>query len=138
MGRSVASVAAGFLLVLAGLMTVWTVTWFLNPDALPGPPDDEAVARAEATALPYLILSAVPCGFLGGFVTAALARGRAVLHGLALALLVLIALSLTTFVAQADFVPRWYQLALPGAGAASALAGGVARALLIRQRRTLS
>ncbi len=136
MGRSVAAVAAGFLFVLAGLMASWTAMWFVNPDALPGPAEEDGSPAAPPETLLLLVLLTFLSGLVGGYVSALLAGRREIRHGLVLAALVLAALTLTAFLAQADQVPPWYQFALPFAGGSSSVLGSFLRAWQSRRPPT--
>jgi hypothetical protein len=128
MGRSALAVASGFFFVVAAHMAVWMGLGFANPEALPGPREDD-VPGPPTESLALLTLLTLPCGLLGGYVTGVVAERAEVRHGLMTALLVGSLLALSVLVPLEGQVPAWFLVGLPVVGLAATVLGSWLRAL---------
>jgi putative membrane protein (TIGR04086 family) len=121
MGRSIGAVVVGLFYVIVVAASGQMILFFTASD------------EADPQSRHYIT---VPCAFLGaalgGFMTAHIARARALVHGLALGAIVVAAVGIATLFGSADPEPTWYQLALPGALLTGTLVGAYLRTLVPR------
>jgi hypothetical protein len=118
MARSILSVITGLVVIMALVMISTLVTALAMLGGMDQPPTQA-----------YLVVN-ILCGalsaFAGGYVTAWIARQKALQHALALSALLLL-LGLPGLFAQSPGQPAWYPLVILVTGVAFSLAGGTVR-----------
>jgi hypothetical protein len=132
MVRSILAVIGGYLVMAVLVVLTSVALGTLFPEAFPEP--DSGLLPADGWFGLMLGLSFL-YAFLGGYVTATIARRAEMRHALALSAIVL-ALGLLSAVGEQEIAPRWFRVMTPLVGIPGVLLGSRMRALRARTVRS--